>query len=225
MSRAGDFDKVVRSAIEQGFKHERTSGGHHQFLSPDGVSIVHTSGTTANHREWQKMMGELKRAGFSESFEPPPSPNGQGKLSVSQYIIDLLARHPEGLPVSDINAYLLSVRPQLSRNAAYSVLNDLLGKNKLKRSAAGTYALADVIIGSVFPSARHMAIPFPYQEPSSAPVGQLATTAPKPASGEATEDSDLATLDEVLDALVKLQAIVIKHREIALQRARLKELL
>ena len=227
MSQATDLNDVIDRALEQGWRHQRTERGHHQFYAPNGKDIVVTGGTPSDGRAWDNFMADMKRAGFVNGVhtlgdalsiavtqQQPKPPNGGAKLSVAQYVIDFLARHPEGMDVDDINSYVRSVRPDVKNaSAGAQEAANLTLQGKLQRVAIGRYRLAPVerpVAASTNPAARR---------PNPAPLAAGCRT------GDAAVDDDLTVLDNALSALAALEGVVRRNREVLMQFAQLKKLL
>jgi hypothetical protein len=59
-----DLKKLVRAARKQGWTVEQTKNGHWRFKAPDGIGLVHASGTASDHRSMANLLAQLKRYGF-----------------------------------------------------------------------------------------------------------------------------------------------------------------
>jgi hypothetical protein len=66
MSYDGDMRKVIKRAVSQGWRYEKTKRDHHKFYAPDMVSIVVASGTTCNNTGWREFISEMRKAGYKE---------------------------------------------------------------------------------------------------------------------------------------------------------------
>jgi hypothetical protein len=231
-----DMTRVIRQAQEQGFRYQRTEKNHHQFYAPNGKDIITHSSTGSDVRGDDNFMSDMKRAGYvhglnslAEALQAAGAkpPNGGGKLSVTQYLVDALARHPEGLVVPDLKAIINSQRPGLNANATYSGLNTLMVKGFVKKLPSGIYKLTDADLSSFKTSAR----------PARGKTEPHKTTPPKTngvhkptveigeRTGDATIDADLQALDNALAALAQIEGVVRKNREVLAQLASLKKLL
>lgn len=212
MSFDSDLNKVIENAKVQGWRHETTERGHHKFLAPDGHGIVFTSGTPSAPSAWSNFMADMRRNGYQEEDgyekeERPP--NGGGKLSVREYLIDLLARHPDGVWSRDAAAYIRSVLPDRHRDAASNTLGLLVKSGSVTRTAAGKYVLSErTVIKPNGPQVQHV-------EPKQFIVD----------TSEDGSNEDLAVLDEALNVLSKLDAVIRKNREVLRQLTALKTLL
>jgi predicted RNA binding protein YcfA (HicA-like mRNA interferase family) len=208
MSRDSDLDKIIKRAEAQGWRHEMTSGGHHQFLAPDGVGIVTTGGTPSAPLSWDNFLADMRRHGYQEADpyereERPP--NGGGKLTVKQYLIDLLARHPEGMWPKDAKAYIDSVLPGAHESAAYNAMGLLVKSGLAVKTPSGKYVLSERKLNG---HTQHV-------EPQQFVID----------ASEEGSDGDLAVLDEALNVLSKLDAVIRKNREVLRQLTALKTLL
>lgn len=56
--------KIIREAEKQGWTVKATKNNHWRFYAPDGVNIVHASGTASDHRTLDNLLAQLKRYGF-----------------------------------------------------------------------------------------------------------------------------------------------------------------
>src|SRR5579859_217366 len=217
-----DLKSVISRSREQGWRHQLTEKNHHQFYAPDGKSIVTVSAIETNQRSWFNFLADMKRHGYSDGiatlgdFMPAAKPpNGGGKLSASQYIIDLLARHPNGLPAADISAYVHSQRPDLSATVTSSTLSTLKGKGKWERTPGRLYKLAGEVITG--PAKR--------PEISINGIEKLINPEPPPQVTEAAMDEDLKLLDSALDALAQIEGVVKRNREVLRQVGALRRML
>lgn len=227
MSQDSDIQKIIRNAQSQGFRYSKTTQGHHQLYSPDGNHIVTHSGTSSDHRGFYNFLSQLKRAGYMElqtlgDAMPSVKPeNGGAKLSASQYVIDLLSRHEEGVSNQDIAAYIRSVRPDLGVSSPSNATHFLIQKGVVKRMPSGIYMLVDRTIDHTIrkaPKPRlQKLVQLAPSELGSAPAGFK--------TGDATIDKDLKALDEALSALAKIETVVRKNREVLVQFAKLKAML
>lgn len=216
-----DLKSVIARAEVQGWRHQLTEKNHHQFYAPDGKSIVTVSAIESNQRSWFNFLADMKRHGYSDGlatlgdFMPAPKPpNGGGKLSVAQYIIDLLARHPEGMFSADIGAYLRSQRPELGANTHHSALSNLKSAGKISRTQGGIFKLAEV----VGPSAA--------LEIHINGVDKLTElTEPQEPISLDTMNEDLKLLDAALDALAQIEGVVKRNREVLRQVEALRKML
>ena len=66
--RDGFFRDIMNAAKTQGWRIERTSKGHWQFIPPvKGQPIVVTSGTPSDHRETKNFLSDMRRSGLDMS--------------------------------------------------------------------------------------------------------------------------------------------------------------
>lgn len=230
-----EFDYIVKRAEGQGWRHQKTERGHHQFYAPDGKTIV-TCGNVPNHTEHHaehNFMADMKRAGYVHGMSSlgdalqaagAKPANGGAKLSVVQYLIDALSRHPDGLGAADLKAIVKSARPELQDNAAYSGLNTLVSKGMAKKSPAGIYKLTDVDrskLKTFVKGQRKAAAPAKTNGANGAAHHHEAGAR----TGDATIDADLQALDNALAALAHIEGVVRRNREVLAQTAILKKML
>lgn len=108
-----DMDQIIREALAQGWQHDLTTRGHHQFFAPNGQDIVTTSGTPSDHRAFNNFMARMRRSGFDMNHR---TKYGAAKKEILAY----LKRH-EGQEVTkdDLRVYLRSVLPGISDLTIY----------------------------------------------------------------------------------------------------------
>lgn len=58
-----EFQKIIDTAVAQGWKLKLTKKGHRKLLSPDGKTTVVTGGTPSDRRALMNFRADLKRAG------------------------------------------------------------------------------------------------------------------------------------------------------------------
>lgn len=191
-----DIDSVIREALAQGWQHDRTTRGHHQFFAPNGRDIVTTSGTPSDHRSFRNFISEMKKRGFimGERIK-----YGAAKREVLAY----LKRH-EGQEVTkkDLRAYLRSVLPGISDVTIHKNL-------RVVEAAEG---VTNTPLGMIY---RSIAWSAPAKPQETAPV---VIAAPTPTI---SRDSDEQELDEALEALAKIERIIRRHKEVARFLARI----
>lgn len=190
-----DMDHVIREALAQGWQHDLTTRGHHQFYAPNGRDIVTTSGTPSDHRSFRNFMAQMKRKGFI--VDGRRVKYGEAKKQILAY----LKRH-EGQEVSrdDLKAYLRSVLPGISE---ITILKNL-------RVAETIEGVTNTPIGMIYRKITW--VTQPSTEPPKATV--IATPA-------IHRDADEQELDEALEALAKIEKIIRRHKEIAKYLARI----
>lgn len=227
MSYNGDMERVIKRAEEQGWRHRITEKGHHQFFAPDNGPIIVASGTTASDTSWRHFLADMKRAGFEDAplgtlgdafpATPTPSkPNGGGKLSVTQYVIDLVARHPEGVWPQEVNDYIATVRPDVGRSSHSQALFKLTAQGVFIREN-GKYKMKPIET-VVAAATASISVPKITAEEVSMLVGGSRT-------GDESIDVDLQELDDSLAALARIEGVVKRTREKLQQIANLKKLL
>lgn len=195
------ISQVIDEALAQGWQHDRTTRGHHQFFAPGGKGIVVTSGTPGDHRAFRNFMSEMKRRGFVMG-ERKRVGYGLAKRQVLAY----LRRH-ENQEVSreDLRAYLRSVIPGI---AAQTI-------DKNIRAAAFTEGVVQTPIGLIYRSVTMTTTKVVTEPHTKAPEASLITT---PTIGRDEEEREL---DEALEALAKIERIIRRHKEIAKYLARI----
>lgn len=233
MSGNIDMGKVIKQAQDQGFKYRMTEKSHHQFYAPDGETIVTHSGTSSDWRGDENFMADMKRAGYvhglnqlgdalSAAGVKEKLANGGAKLSISQYIIDALARHPEGLDAASLKMIVMSARSDVAPNSVYSGVNTLINRKYVVKMSSGLYKLTDVDRSGFRTFIRDRAKEVRSKtngatRPKSVEVGER--------TGDSMVDEDLQALDNALAALAHIEGVVRKNREVLVQLATLKKLL
>lgn len=244
--KQADFDYVIKRAVDQGWRHQRTGSGHNQFYAPDGKTIV-TCGDMPRASEWhadENFMADMRRAGYvhglsavgealAAAIADKKEPNGGAKLSVTQHVVDALARAPDGRTAADLKAIVRSHRPELADNAVYAGLSTLTIRGIVKKSPAGIYQLTDIDRSALkFHTPRPGSKTNGHDKSNGAlPQEQLAMEhAPAPLvtgarTGDAAIDTDLEILDRALAALADIEGVVRKNRAVLAQLASLKKVL
>lgn len=198
-----NIDHVIREALAQGWQHDLTTRGHHQFFAPNGRDIVVTSGTPSDHRSFNNFMAQMKRKGFVMGVDGKRIKYGAARKEIAAY----LRRH-EGQEVSrvDLKAYLRSVLPGISE---MTIIKNL-------RAAQTIEGVTNTPIGMIYRRITWTSAPVTVKEPTTkAPEAQMITV---PAIHR---DSDERELDEALEALAKIERIVKRHKEVAKYLARI----
>jgi hypothetical protein len=225
-----ELSVLIKRAESQGFKHRLTERNHHQFYAPDGKTIVTRSGTPSADYE-PNFMADMKRAGYcheplgtlGDLMPAAAKPNGGAKLSTTQYVIDALARHPEGLNAANLKMVVASQRPDLNANAAYAALNTLKARGIVRMLPSGVYLLTDVDrsnFRTFVRGAKGERLPPPKTNGAHRPTVEAGAR-----TGDDTVDADLQALDNALAALAQIEAVVRRNREVLAQTAALKKLL
>lgn len=206
-SYAQDIDRIVKSATAQGFEIKRTNNGHVQFYAPNRRDIV-TSSRSGNGHGWENFMSQMRRAGFQEAttsvgdalrsaldkantaLQPPPVEPAEPQ-TIRELILDLLGRHPHGLPLADIEPAIKS-RRTVASNSIAAALSTMKGKGELTAVGRGYYKLT----------------------PAPAPVPPPPTPhAASALTGDPKIDADLAVLDSSLAALAAIEGVVRRTRD------------
>lgn len=196
-----DIDHVIREALAQGWQHDRTTRGHHQFYSPNGRDIITHSGTPSDYRAFNNFLSRMKRAGFMAE-------NGRVKYGAAKKeILAYLYRH-EGQEVAkdDLRVYLRSVLPGISE----------LTIHKNLRAVETAEGVTNTPIGMIYRKVVFTAIPITVAQPSPEPPKATLITTPT-----ISRDTDEQELDEALEALAKIERIVRRHKEVAKYLARI----
>jgi hypothetical protein len=58
-----ETNRLITAAVDQGWRYDESSRGHVRLYSPDGRTIIGTSGTPSDHRAAKNFRSRLKRAG------------------------------------------------------------------------------------------------------------------------------------------------------------------
>lgn len=181
-----DIDSVIADALSQGWQHDRTVKGHHQFFAPNGRDIVTTSGTPSDHRAFSNFLSEMKRKGFIMGKRVK---RGVARRSIVEY----MKRHPgREVPRDELVSYLRSTIPGISDPAIYSNI-----------TAVGT--------GEGYTTTAKGLMYKELNEKPFLPVKNIAT----PHVGSHAVGEEERELDEALEALVKIERIIRRHRDIA----------
>lgn len=226
MSQSGDVEKVIRNAVLQGFKYSKTSRGHHQLLAPNGHDIVHHSGTPSDTRGFYNFLAQLKRAGYmelqtlgdaiSEASKAPAEIKTPGaNLSITQHIIELLSRHPEGMSPADIKAYIKSVKPDVKgADPQHTALHILKNRGMVKAPDHR--------------GGRYILITTEKKKPEKVEAKSEILDFSKLDTGDKTLNKDLKALDEAINdalvALTKIDSLVRKQKETLIKFAKLRDL-
>jgi hypothetical protein len=64
VSARKDMESLIAEARRQGWRAEKTRGGHWRLYSPTGRGIVHLSGTPSSGRAVQKAASMMRHFGF-----------------------------------------------------------------------------------------------------------------------------------------------------------------
>lgn len=198
-----DIDEVISAALAQGWQHDRTTRGHHQFFAPNGRDIVTTGGTPSDHRSFRNFLSEMKKRGFVMGIDGKRIKYGAAKREVLSY----LRRH-EGQEVTreDLKAYLRSVLPGISDMTIFKNL----------RAVSMTEGVTNTPIGMIYRSVTWTTSAVTVTQPTEkAPEARMITT---PAI---SRDADEQELDEALEALAKIERIIRRHKEVARYLARI----
>jgi len=190
---SADIDWVIEAALAQGWQHDRTTRGHHQFFAPNGRDIVTTGGTPSDHRAFRNFLSDMKKRGFVMPIDGKRIKYGAAKRELLAY----LKRH-EGQEVSreDLRIYLRSVLPGISD---VTIGNNLRVLSKVE-------GVTNTPIGMIYRSITWTTVAPPSVEPPKATLIQTPTI---------SSDTEERELDEALEALAKIERIIRRHKEIA----------
>jgi len=64
MSAQKDLKKIRKAAEEQGWRVIQLKTGHWRYYAPDGVNLVHVSGTPEGSEAIRDILSDLRRYGF-----------------------------------------------------------------------------------------------------------------------------------------------------------------
>lgn len=255
MSFDGDIARVVREAIDQGWRHSRTERNHHQFLAPNGHDIVVTGGTPSDQRGWQNFMADMKRAGFRNgattslgdllqaastktngATAPPDTEKLKAPgaaLSSRTIIRDLLRAHPDGTTYSALNTTLHSLKPDAHDNATSQTIHSMTKSGEVVKVRHGFYRLATET------ERVRAAIGVVPKEPvltsaTDAPILQalsttVAVTASSDSTGDEQLDAELAELNgaisQVLNGFATVERLLKRHGDTMRMLAKVKKML
>lgn len=234
MSYNGDLDIVRKKAESQGWRYQKTSNGHHQFYSPDKVSIVTTSGTPGDQRGWQNFLAEMRRGGYKD--EPGPigvaimkARNEETNLGIiaapkyegttSGLVKDFLRDNPSSVfNIDRVSLHVLAKKPDATKLAIQQALTVMAAKGEVKRVGRGEYQWASTGAkpAEVQP-AQPAAGPVEVLQKAGSVMGQF--------TGDPVIDADLAMLDQALVALGQIEEVVSRNRERLFALAQFKKLL
>ena len=66
MKLRGDWEKLRKAAISQGWRVEYTNKGHYRWLAPDNKTIVVSGSSTSDRRGMKNQLALMRRAGFHD---------------------------------------------------------------------------------------------------------------------------------------------------------------
>jgi hypothetical protein len=203
---SADINWVIREALSQGWQHDRTTRGHHQFFAPNGQDIVTTSGTPSDYRAFRNFLSDMKKRGFVMPIDGKRIKYGAAKRELLAY----LKRH-EGKEVlkADLRAYLRSVLPGISSVTIHKNLRALETAEGVTNTPIGMI-YRSITWTTTAPVVQTIVQPNP--EPPKATLVQT------PTIGSDLEEQEL---DEALEALAKIERIIRRHKEIARYLARI----
>lgn len=243
-----DTKSLIELAKQQGWEHSKTTGGHHRLVSPTG-NIVGMSGTPSDYRSVKNFRMQLKRAGLKPYIipvtvkkekqnvttheipketlvimsqppvDPPVKKRGGGGPSeargrVKEVLVPLMRKldKPEGVGADDVRPELMAAFPTMRPGGISSLLSYYVKMKLLVKLSYSRYRLAE-LAGRAEVSVNLPAVP----------ISTAAAAAPT--LGDTEIEEDIRKLDEALAALVQIDSIVRKHREVVKQMAALRSLL
>lgn len=234
-----DIDKVVKSALQQGWRHSTTTKGHHQFMSPDRETIIHTSGTPSDWRSWHNFMSRMEKAGFQmngQLGDALKAALGQDKVpeeavvvdsvqtgpAVSALVEDYFLGHPMKIMSCETLVETLGVRyPYVKNGAVQQGIKRLADKGTIQKYSRGHYRY----VPNVHTKAEEPVVP-------ALPSASVTPTPPTPSpvaigvmTGDEVLDEDLKIMDNALAALSQLSEVVARQRARLMKFAELKKML
>lgn len=241
MSYEGDLDKVRKKAEQQGWRYDKTTGGHHRFFSPDKESIVTASGTPGDQRGWLNFLAEMKRAGYKDDFgalghtlgealqaaqeknNAPPAPPveqptvsvKEDTVSVTDHVRSLLKNHPTKVfSVEEIMTKVKAVSKKANKPSVSQALTTGAKRGTFKRVGEGRSGLYQWG-GAAVPTKAEQAKKIKEATHKGAVVGAM--------TGDPTIDADLTIIDEALGALGRIEEVVKRNRDRLFAMAELKK--
>jgi hypothetical protein len=163
-----DMDAVIVAAKAQGWKHSRTSAGHHQLYSPDGHTIVVASDRSSESHSFNNFMSEMRKGGYVEcdaqtatqslgslladalkskaplAYEELNEPPHQQRLTLPQIVIGFLERQGKACTTADITMIVKHHRPNAQPQSIVSQLSQLAKEGRIKHIARGLYGPVDL---------------------------------------------------------------------------------
>jgi hypothetical protein len=240
VSYDSDIDKVRKKAEQQGWRYDKTTGGHHRFFSPDKESIVTASGTPGDQRGWLNFLADMKRAGYKDDFGAlgvslgeallvaqeklviPPIPNPvettnsveeERSVSITEHVRSLLRNNPT--KVYHVQDVLTKVKA-VSKKA--SVMN--VGQALTSGAKLGTFKRVGGGKSGQYQWGGDKVLNKTPTEKSEGKAHVLGVM-----TGDEAFDADLAKLDEALAALGTIEEVVKRTREKLFKLAEIKKLL
>lgn len=233
-SFSAQLEDLKRSALAQGWRYSKTSGGHHQFYAPNKHDIVTIAGTPSDHRGWHNAMASMRRAGYVEpngDYKAPtlgdllpkptqaveqPDPAATKPKSIPYYIAELLAKDPtRTYHLDEIRLYVRARRPTATDLAISQEASRIAKEGRIKRLGSGTYAHKEYTPARLAPVTPPATVQTP--PPAQVPVDIPRVT-------DDTLAADIAALDKALAALGDIEGVVRRTQEkiaqlIALRKA------
>jgi len=221
------IDAVISAATAQGWRHSRTTSGHHQFYSPNKQDIIVTSGTPSDARAMDNFLAAMKRAGYVDCAAVPakhsiadklraalaaPLPESPAKrLTLPQIVIGFLERHARAASIEDIAIVAKYHRPTLQRTTLLHELARLADEGRIQRIGRGLYsALREE------PKAQEQHRPSPAGAFADQSRQLMEPSQACHCEGEA--EAELAEIDSALAALERTAALLSRRRAALLAR-------
>lgn len=129
MNERTQFSDVIERAVEQGWRHEVATSGHHKLIPPDpNGKIVVTSSTPGDQRAFKNFLAGMRREGFKMPDDREEQMERRRVRGVKQALRDYLRDHKGVAYEVDelrliINARVPGSHPK-SLNSALQLLHD-----------------------------------------------------------------------------------------------------
>jgi hypothetical protein len=240
-----DLRPFVRAALGAGWRVQHSGDSHLKWLSPDGESIVHSSGKTlTSRRTLENIRQQLMHAGLKLGYDnhaeerpvtetTPPATTNLGDVLKQAQAPPTAPAQPEK---SNGHARVIDDRD------TRTVVEELMGREpervwKSEDVVAGVLRVKDVSAAAVYLAIKNAMLSgrvhkfgrgsYQWRSTSGRATARL-EPAPLPAgarTGDEATDRDLEELDEALAALARIEAMIRKHRKAVTQLAELKRTL
>ncbi len=193
MKHDGIMRNVIKSAVAQGWRYDRTTSGHYRFYSPDRQTIVTTSGTPSDFRGFGNFLSEMKRGGFEMQDAKTRIKYGAARKEIVAY----LERNPNReVSRDELHSYLRSVLPGIAVQTF----------DRNYRLAGSTEGVVNTSRGMIYRP--------PVEKVPTSTTPAISEPVKQPTPDVHWED-DAKVLDEALEALAKVEKVIRHHREVA----------
>lgn len=239
MSYNSDIDQLIRQATQQGWRHQKTTRGHHQFYAPNKHDIITFAGTPGDVRGFTNSVAQMKKCGFVDygggpatlgdlllakpAEAPPPEEPVQATTyaGLTDLIRGYMLAHPnEQVELSTLVSHVQLKRPGTKREATAIAIAPLVKRGEFRRIGMGTYMYTDTSKLPEAPKTNGVHPPAVVEPPPPPPEPVV------PASVEAAQvEDDIAELDAALVALAKIETVVRRNRAVMVQLKELKDML